>query len=144
MPDFDLLNQVDGFQSAPDSKALIFSDGTVFWTIAGGMEAFCAFSGLGDIPFDELGCQLLFGTNTRDYSKSINYELAFPDLVLTGAFDLTYNEWTVDAKRTKQGLAFDGNVIYYDIFFSRATMHYIQNIVVRYDMLFRRLDRLLL
>jgi hypothetical protein len=133
VPDFDLKNQIEGMQSMPDYKANIYSDGTVEWTVTGGVEAFCAFNGLASIPFDTLGCQLLFGANSRLYSKLVNYVLTVPDLVGVGAFDLTYNEWTLNAEQTRQGSTFGGSVIYYNIYFNRATLHYINNIVVRYD-----------
>ncbi len=136
MPDFDLLNQIDGVQSAPQTKASIYSDGTVRWTIGGGLKAFCAFGGLANIPFDKLGCQLLFGPKTRSYSQQIRYVLTLPDLIGVGAFELTYNEWTIDELMTEQGTTFNGNVIYYNLYFTRATRYYLQNIVVRYDLFF--------
>eukprot|EP00531_Pseudo-nitzschia_arenysensis_P001401 CAMPEP_0116120890 /NCGR_PEP_ID=MMETSP0329-20121206/3411_1 /TAXON_ID=697910 /ORGANISM="Pseudo-nitzschia arenysensis, Strain B593" /LENGTH=544 /DNA_ID=CAMNT_0003614679 /DNA_START=177 /DNA_END=1811 /DNA_ORIENTATION=+ len=130
LPDFDLLNQVDGVQSAPSTKASVYSDGTVNWSISGGLQAFCAFGGLGKIPFDQLGCQLMFGPKTRMQSEQVRYVLTLPDFVMVGAFELTYNEWTIDPLATEQGTAFGGNVIYYNLYFNRATKHYIQNIVV--------------
>ena len=95
------------------------------------MKAFCAFKGLGEIPFDTLGCQLLFGASSRLYSKLVNYVLTVPDFVAIGAFDLAYNEWTLVPELMNQGLAFNDDVIYFDIYFRRATRHYVQNIVVR-------------
>ena len=131
VPDFDVLNQIDGLQSAPSFKANIFSDGTVLWVIEGGLNSFCAFNGLAEIPFDTLGCQVLFGPHTRTWSSDIKYVLEVPLFVSFGAFDLTYNEWTPDPKRTTQGYTFSGDIIYYNIFFKRATHHYVHNIVVR-------------
>ncbi len=128
------MNQVDGLQAAPETKATVYSDGTVNWSISGGLQAFCAFGGLGKIPFDQLGCQLLFGPKTRGQSQQVRYVLTIPDFIGVGAFELTYNEWTIDPLATEQGTAFSGNVIYYTIYFNRATKHYIQNIVVRDDM----------
>jgi hypothetical protein len=131
VPDFDIKNQVDGFQATPDFKATIHSDGTVHWAIAGGMKVFCAFTGLASIPFDTLGCQLLFGAHTRGYSKQLNYKLLIPEYISVGAFELSYNEWTLDPYETEQGYAFDENAIYYNVYFKRAKSYYVQNIVVR-------------
>ena len=136
MPDFDLLNQVEGLQDAPDFKATIYSDGTVVWDVAGGLKAFCAFTGLSTIPFDTLGCQLMFGdTSSRFYSNLVQYRLSTPDIVTNGAFELKYNEWTIDPLLTRQGYAFSEGVIYYDVFFKRAQQHYIMNIIVRYELI---------
>jgi len=64
------------------------------------------------------------------YSKSVQYVLEIPDIIGVGAFELKYNEWTLDPQLTRQGYAFDGSDIYYDVFFNRATQHYVRNIVV--------------
>jgi len=131
LPDFDLANQIDGIQSWPNTKASVYSDGTVRWELAGGLKAFCSFTGLAEIPFDTLGCQLLFSAKSRTYSKLVNYVLKSPDLVGVGVFDPgTYNEWALIPERSNQGMAFDGVVIYYNVYFRRATNHYMQNIVV--------------
>ena len=108
------------------------SDGTVRWLVAGGVKAFCSFTGLAEIPFDTLGCQLLFGGTSRTYSKQVRYVLTVPDDFAVGAFDIgTYNEWTLLPERSTNGLAFDGGAIYYNLYFRRSTKHYLQNIVVR-------------
>ena len=122
-------------QSTPHTKASIYSDGTVRWIISGGLEAFCAFGGLANIPFDTLSCQLLFGSKVRSNSHQIRYVLTLPDVAIVGAFELTYNEWTIDEEKTEQGTTFNGNVIYYNLYFARATRYYRQNIVVRYGLL---------
>ena len=46
VPDFDLLNQIEGVQTWPDIQARVYSDGTVEWIRAGGITAFCSFKGL--------------------------------------------------------------------------------------------------
>lgn len=133
MPDFDLINQVDGIQSFPEFKGVVYSDGTIIWTINGGLKAFCAFSGLASIPFDTLGCQLFFLPTTRTFSKLIQYRLKNPDIAI-GSFDVTYNEWRLVPELMTQGLTFDDTTIYYDVFFRRSKKFYISNIVVRYDL----------
>lgn len=129
IPDFNLLNSIEGFQTMPDNKAVVYADGSVFWTYNGGLTAFCAFRDLARIPFDELGCQFLFSGYTRDHTQLINYELESPDYLTFGGFDITYNEWVVIPELGKQGFTFQGGMIYYDVFFKRSTEHYLQNIV---------------
>lgn len=128
VPNFDLVNQIDGVQSFPEFKGIVFSDGTVKWTIQGGLNAFCAFSGLASIPFDTLGCQLFFHASSRTFSKLTRYTLQNPDIAI-GTFDVTYNEWQLVPELMEQGLTFDETTIYYDVFFRRAKKFYITNIV---------------
>jgi len=52
VPDFDLVNQIEGVQAMPASTATVYSDGTVVWQRSGDIQAFCAFTGLATIPFD--------------------------------------------------------------------------------------------
>jgi len=130
VPDFDLLNQIEGIQSLPDFKANVYSDGTVSWVMNGGIQAFCAFSGLANIPFDTLGCQLIFSQHSRGYSELVNYVFSMPDVITVGIFDMTYNEWTLIPELTNQGLFSNGDSAYYDIYFQRATKHYINSILL--------------
>jgi hypothetical protein len=87
VPDLDVMNQVEGFQSMSDFKAMVHSDGTVHWSLNGGMKVFCAFTGLASIPFDTLGCQVVVGSNTRVYSDLIDYQIEVPEYAFYGAFD---------------------------------------------------------
>jgi hypothetical protein len=128
VPDFDLLNQIEGIQHMPNTKAVVYSDGTVQWLLSGGLMTFCAFRGLGQIPFDILGCQMLFAPSI--HSDNINYVLERPDHLFVGFFDVTYNEWTPVPEHFEQGYAFGGGSIYYNIYFKRATGHYVANIVI--------------
>ena len=96
----------------PDFKASVYSDGTVIWSISGGLKTFCAFTGLGQIPFDTLGCQVLFGANSREASPLIHYVLEVPDFFFFGDFDVTYNEWKVAPEMAKQGYAVCTTVYY--------------------------------
>lgn len=128
IPDLNLLNQIEGVQSMPDTKASVYSDGTVVWSVSGGLKAFCGFTGLASIPFDTLGCQYLFGPYNPRVTNSVNYILETPDLLYYGMFDTSYNEWNVIPKLGEVGYTM--GVIYYNIYFQRATVHYIQNIVI--------------
>lgn len=113
----------------PEFKAHVYADGTVIWSISGGLTAFCAYRDLAKIPFDTLGCQFLFGASTREHTGSINYILQDPDYLFFGGFETTYNEWRAVPERAEQGTAFDEMAIYYNVYFKRSTRHYIQNIV---------------
>ena len=130
IPDFQLYNEIDGMQTMPEYKAHVYADGTVTWSISGGVTAFCAFRNLANIPFDTLGCQLIFGGGTREHSRAIRYTLSDPDYLFFGAFDVTYNEWFVIPELGTQGELWDGMAIYYNFYFNRASRHYIQNIVI--------------
>jgi len=130
IPDFTLYNEIEGMQTMPEFKAHVYADGTVLWSISGGLSAFCAYRDLARIPFDTLGCQYLFGASTREHTGSIKYILQDPDYLLFGGFETTYNEWRVVPERGEQGTAFDGMAIYYNIYLKRSTQHYIQNIVI--------------
>ena len=139
IPDFDLLNQIDGVQGLPDFKANVYSDGTVIWRVAGGIQAFCAFTGLANIPYDTLGCQLLFSDHSRKwsrYSNLVNYVFKIPDVTSVGVFDRTYDEWTMIPELTNQGLTPTGD-IFDDIYFKRAVEYYFNIIVVRCGSLFQ-------
>ena len=133
VPDFDLLNQIEGVQTWNDIQARVYSDGTVEWIRAGGIKAFCSFKGLAMIPFDTLGCQFLMGARSRLDKGMINYKLSNEKEVKFGPFnDMTvYNEFRAVPERANAGYTFDGEVIYYDFWFQRAKTHYIQNVVVR-------------
>lgn len=52
VPNFELLNRIEGVQEIEASKATVYSDGSVIWSMTGGLKAFCAFTGLANIPFD--------------------------------------------------------------------------------------------
>ena len=105
IPSFDILNQIEGIQSMPEFKANVYSDGTVHWYISGGLRAFCAFTGLAEIPFDTLGCQILFGSRARGHADLIQYVLEIPEYAFYGGFDVTYNEWRPVPELAKQGYA---------------------------------------
>jgi len=129
-PEFDLLNVIEGFENMPTRKALVFSDGTVRFQVIGRLTAFCAFSGLANIPFDILGCQLLIGSTIREDSPKIEYELVFPESVHFGGFEVVYNEWKVIPELAEKGEVFNGSSFYFNFYFQRAKAHYVNNILI--------------
>mmetsp|Transcript_26924 Transcript_26924/g.63238 ORF Transcript_26924/g.63238 Transcript_26924/m.63238 type:complete len:134 (-) Transcript_26924:78-479(-) len=110
VPPFDLLNRINGIQGLSDVKALVHTDGTVLWTLKGALKSHCLFKGLGAIPFDTLGCQIIFGPT--EFSPDINYVLEDPNTINFGAYMPTYNEWTVIPEPADQGYSRDSTVIY--------------------------------
>jgi len=130
VPDFDLINQIAGIQEMRLSQAEVYADGTVSWEIVGGLGVFCAFRGLADMPFDELGCQLIFAPYTREASRMIEYDLLDPDYIDFGPFEDKYNEWHVIPELGAQGKAAQGQFIYYNVYFRRATVHFLKKIVI--------------
>lgn len=130
LPDLNLLNQIEGTQSMPNSQAVVYADGTVLWDLSGGLQAFCAFTGLAKIPFDILGCQMLFGPWSRTTSSMISYRINDLDYLQFGLFDVTYNEWRVIPELGQIGYAFDKTIIYYNVFFERSTKHYVNSMII--------------
>ena len=74
---FDLINKRKGVQDFPDSIATVYFDGTVVWERAGYLVPQCTFVGLEKMPFDVLGCQLIFGGGRLG---AINYILLEPKI----------------------------------------------------------------
>jgi len=130
VPDLDLTNKVEGLHSFDDAKATIYSDGTVYWHRMGGLTALCSFTGLASIPFDILGCQLLFHSATRDWNENINYVIAVPEVLVFGLFEVAYNEWQPIPEKATQGYSVHDRFIFYNFYFRRANMQYTQNIVI--------------
>jgi hypothetical protein len=74
VPSLDLLNRATSVQNLPSNKALLKHDGTVEWGRLGSLTAICSFTGLRRMPFDDLGCRLIFGDNEYDIFL-IDYKL---------------------------------------------------------------------
>lgn len=62
-PDVHLWNAEEALdESLADAHAIVSSDGTVFWSRPGHVQAVCKFRGLNDFPFDSLSCAMEIGT----------------------------------------------------------------------------------
>jgi len=61
VPNLDLFNKISGTREMGDSLASISNDGTVYWQRYGKLKAVCSMTNLGNMPFDHLGCQFMFG-----------------------------------------------------------------------------------
>ena len=68
VPSLDLGNRATSLQDLPLSNAIVQADGTVEWTRTGTLSAICTFVGLKRMPFDDLGCRLIFSDYTNGYS----------------------------------------------------------------------------
>jgi hypothetical protein len=128
LPDFDVANEIDGLQSLSSFTATVYSDGTVRWERSGGITVFCAYRGLAAIPFDTMGCQLIFGAK-NDRRTNVQYELEFPEVMTFGPFDVTYNEWGVVPELSEHVRRIAATVPFLNLYFQRATRYYLQNIV---------------
>ena len=63
VPEFDLLNQINGVKGMGGILSTVDIDGNVTWFRQGSLKAICQMENLGEIPFESLGCQLLMGSN---------------------------------------------------------------------------------
>ena len=129
VPDFDVYNLVNGVHDMPDAAAEIYPDGTVLWERNGAIRGLCQFTGLSSIPFDTLGCQLLFGSWTRKGNDFYNFTLDPEAGFVFGDFSSTYTEYRLDTDKTSAGD--DGaGILFFNLFFLRATNSYINNVIV--------------
>lgn len=134
VPDFDLYNIIEGFQGMPAAMATIYYDGSVSWQRSGSITAMCSYTGLGNIPFDVLGCQFLFGARSRFNANMIHYRLSEENITV-GRSDLKYSEFRAVPELFEKGYTWYynkdyGSAIYYNFYFERATNFYLLNIVV--------------
>jgi hypothetical protein len=117
VPDFDLYNRFTSVHSFEESPADVSPDGTVRWTRAGSLRAICQFSGLAKIPFDTLGCQLLFGGQSiLDLWGRVNYVLDETyNGFIHGDYSSTYAEYKLVEELVEVGKSPD------DIIFTLST-----------------------
>jgi Neurotransmitter-gated ion-channel ligand binding domain len=128
VPDFDLLNAASGVRSFADALATVTYDGSVFWGRSGSLKAICQFTGLAKIPYDQLGCQFLFGPWARRESTEVSYRLSDDSGFVFGDFAPTYNEFKLLPDLVESDV--DDWMISYVFYFQRATSFYVSNIVV--------------
>ena len=86
VPMLDLENRATSIEDFPSSKATVQSDGTVSWSRLGSLRAICPFIGLRKIPFDDLGCRLMFGDDDDDGLSIIDFKLKETSNNLTKGF----------------------------------------------------------
>jgi len=129
VPEFDLINREIGVQSFAETPATVYSDGTVVWNRSGQIKAFCSFVGLRRLPYDELGCQFLFGdlTNAKIYYNAVdlgnNHKgVRFAD------HSQTYSEYSVVHEKTTSTISSRGVEI--DFYFKRGLRHYLYLIIL--------------
>ena len=65
-PDFVLWNHdVQLLESLSSTQALVYPNGTVYWSRPGHLQPSCRLSGLTEFPFDKLQCTMEFGSWTH-------------------------------------------------------------------------------
>ncbi len=89
VPNFNLLNRMQGTEDFAPSRAYVAHDGTVSWTQAGILQAICSFTGLNKIPYDTVGCQLIFSSPIVDFG----YEFVTRNFTDEGSFQQKYKEY---------------------------------------------------
>jgi len=94
VPELELYNQADSLANFPPKDAIVYPDGSVFWSRVGNLEALCAFSGLKKHPFDRSECNIDLGGWTRS-GLFANYSLMDPPISYggTGTSMTTYQEY---------------------------------------------------
>lgn len=103
MPDLELVNQDSAIVEAFHPKqAIVYPDGTVFWSRVGSIDALCAFSGIRRHPFDENECTVEFSGWSRS-GLFANYSLMDQPLSWggTGTARTTYQEYKLNQERSK-------------------------------------------
>eukprot|EP00536_Pseudo-nitzschia_multiseries_P017794 jgi/Psemu1/264518/estExt_Genewise1Plus.C_18160005 len=135
VPDFDLLNQVQGIQEFSTSLARVSRDGIVSWKVFGSITATCAFKGLANIPFDTLGCQFLFGARSRSDANLIAYRFRTEESISLGYVETKYEEFQAVPELFEKGYTSYYNTdyataMYYNFYFKRAENFYVVDIVI--------------
>ena len=123
-------------QTLPDAMASVSSDGKVHWRRTGGITAFCQFTGLSQIPFDVLGCQLLIGPRARKDTSLIRYNLFNGTGLVYATAPAAYNEYLPVPELAESGKTYGDAVLYLNLFFRRSKNYYVNNLIVRYPLLF--------
>ena len=134
----DLGNRKQGLKSLDESRATVYNDGTVVWKLNGSLSAFCSFTGLRRIPFDTLGCELIF--STIDDIEVINLIQTGNDEEQKGIrfplYKQTYREYTLSKERAKTKILSPNpnkmpNTFTLEIYLKNsASMYYVMLIVV--------------
>jgi len=126
VPSLDLANRADS--DFPAHKALVTPDGRVKWDRLGSLTGICSFVGLRRMPFDDLGCRLMF----IDYDGApIDYVLGDTGNNLTKGFvhwdlfDLSYSEFSIVDEKSRTKYGYTPNTFELDLFFHRARRHYV-------------------
>jgi len=129
VPALDLLNRDDSMQDLAASPAQLYSDGTVRWNRSGKLTAFCSFIGLRRMPFDTVGCQLMFGSTAPE---RVTYDLLDrgdePRGLFFPAYNQTYAEYRVVKEKSKSSSYGPGFTI--SLFFVRSRRHYVLLVIL--------------
>jgi len=130
VPSLDLSNRKEGVQDLAEVPAQIYSDGTVVWKRGGKISAVCTFVGLRRMPFDNLGCQFLFGDDLLPHT--INYNLVEvndgPRGVEFPLYTRTYSEYVMNKDKTTSTPL--GGIFGIQLYFNRASRHYSTLVIV--------------
>jgi len=136
VPDFDLLNRIEGVQSWSEIEAEVRFDGMVLWKRAGVLDIGCTFKGLRKMPFDTLGCQLFFGGYTLLHNIQYNANPGFDN----NAFTRSFQEYTIVPNWTTvfygqpeyyEGRKYlDQHIVVYNFYFKRSSNFYVTKMII--------------
>lgn len=131
VPDIDLINRVSGTKQMESGLAVVSNDGTVIWRREGKLKAMCNLKNLGNIPFDELGCQFMFAGT---HQAGIEYVLDYKGAVKVGSFNSPYVEYkllkAIPGIHRHVVSGFELQFLFVDFYFTRGTKFYAQTILV--------------
>jgi hypothetical protein len=136
VPDFDLVNRVNGVQSIAETLATVYADGTVSWYRLGELKVLCAFTGLERFPYDTIGCYLDFAS----IDQRLNYKLGhFGDdadvddsLSLSQFYQVKYQEYSIVNKLVSAEVFSSNRIrrLRYQLYFVRAHQYYNRVILI--------------
>jgi len=101
VPDFDLLNRIEGVQSWAEVMAEVRYDGKVTWERNGVIDIACTFTGISMMPFDTIGFQMLFGGTAQKHLYKYN---ANPGIVFNTRTP-SFRKFTIDANKVSSILS---------------------------------------
>mmetsp|Transcript_17441 Transcript_17441/g.25761 ORF Transcript_17441/g.25761 Transcript_17441/m.25761 type:complete len:516 (+) Transcript_17441:44-1591(+) len=140
VPDLELYNQDESLSSMADKDALVYPDGSVFWSRIGNIGALCAFSGIQRHPFDVIECTMDFSGWTRS-AHFADYRLMDPPVSYqeTGTGKSTYQEYAVLKGKERASISHfaypccpgeDWPTLSFTFVFERKTTNYYQRSLV--------------
>eukprot|EP00559_Dactyliosolen_fragilissimus_P007258 CAMPEP_0184865458 /NCGR_PEP_ID=MMETSP0580-20130426/18199_1 /TAXON_ID=1118495 /ORGANISM="Dactyliosolen fragilissimus" /LENGTH=583 /DNA_ID=CAMNT_0027364677 /DNA_START=45 /DNA_END=1793 /DNA_ORIENTATION=- len=134
VPDMDLVNFQTSLEESPSSLLKIYPDGIVQWQRQALLRGTCSFTGMQRIPYDDLGCTLLF--SSKAYSDKIKIKFGGADGTGYGfGFEefitRPFMEYRFIKEDTQSGyLPPTQDFIFYSLKFRRASRFYMMKIII--------------
>ena len=106
VPDLEIVNQDSALvETFLPKQAIVYPDGSVFWSRVGSLNALCAFSGIRKHPFDENECTVEFSGWSRS-GLTANYTFMDPPMSWggTGTARTTYQEYELSRDKSRASI----------------------------------------